>query len=280
MTNQIKTWIYLIVLTCLIMFLGELVGGRQGLLAAFVLSLVVNFFSYFCSDKLILHTYGARLVEGIDPYGLQKLVAKLAERASIPKPDVYIIPSETPNAFATGRSPKHASVAATEGILRLLTKEELEGVLAHELSHVQQCDTLIMAIAACLGTTVMYLANALRWVPFFRADNDSENRNSFATSILIAIVAPFAAVLIQLALSRSREYLADAHGAEMTSNPQALATALWKIHNYSQALPMRATATTAHLFIVNPLFGGGINSLFSTHPPIEERIKKLIGRTL
>jgi heat shock protein HtpX len=204
----------------------------------------------------------------------------LAQRAKIPKPGVYIIPSETPNAFATGRSPKHASVAATEGILRLLTKDELEGVLAHELSHVEHHDTLIMAIAATLATVVMYLANIFRWVSFFGMRRDANSRDNLVGSFLIALVAPIAAVLIQLAITRGREFMADAHGAELTANPQALATALWKIHNYAQAIPMPATPATAHLFIINPLYGGGIASLFSTHPPVEERIKRLIGRTL
>jgi heat shock protein HtpX len=272
MSNQIKTWFYLVVLTALVMFCGQYFGGRQGLLVGFILAMGMNFFTYFYSDKLILAAYGAQKVEGVDPYGLQELVSRLALQTKIPKPSVYIIPSETPNAFATGRSPKYASVAVTEGIIRLLNKDELASVLAHELSHVEHRDTLLMAIAATLGTTVMLLANLFR-----RTDEAS---NNFARSVLIAIFAPFAATFIQLAISRSREYMADAHSAELTSNPQALATALWKIHNYSQAIPLGATQATAHLFIVNPLFGGGVNSLFSTHPPVEERIKRLIGRTL
>lgn len=280
MSNRIKTWFYILALTVLVMAVGQALGGRQGLLIAFIFAMAMNFFSYFFGDKLILRTYGARLVEGMDPYGLQKIVTDLAERARVPKPDVYIIPSETPNAFATGRSPNHASVAATEGILRLLTKEELQGVLAHELSHVQHQDTLIMATAATLATIIMYLANAFRWATFFGMEKKGNDRESIAGGIAIALVAPFAATLIQLAVSRSREYMADASGAEMTANPQALASALWKIHNYSQAIPMIATPSTAHLFIINPLYGGGIAGLFSTHPPVEERIKKLIGRTL
>ena len=281
MNNQVKTWVYLIGLSALTMYLGNLIGGRQGLLLAFIFSLVLNLLSYFYSDQIVLSTYGARQVEGVDPYGLQNIVKELALRAHIPKPKVYIIPSETPNAFATGRSPKHASVAATEGILRLLSKEELTGVLAHELSHVQHRDTLIMAVAATLGTVVMYLASALRWAAVFGVEKKGRvERDNVIGSLFVALIAPFAAALIQLALSRSREFLADAQGAELTANPQALASALWKIHNYAQALPMPATPATAHLFIINPLFGGGINSLFSTHPPIEERIKRLIGRTL
>jgi heat shock protein HtpX len=280
MSSQLKTWVYLIALSGLVMFIGHAIGGRQGLLTAFIFALFMNFFSYFYSDNLVLHTYGAQRVEGVDPYGLQNIVAKLAERARIPKPDVYIIPSETPNAFATGRSPKHASVAATEGILRILTRDELEGVLAHELSHVEHRDTLIMAVAATLGTVIMYLANAFRWAAFLGMEREDDTRNNYVANFLVALVAPLAAMLIQLAISRGREFMADHSGAELTANPQALAQALWKIHNYSQAVPMHATPATAHMFIINPLYGGGIASLFSTHPPVEERIKRLIGRTL
>jgi len=278
MSNSIKTWIYLFILTVIIMLLGQSLGGRQGLLIAFILALSLNFVSYFFSDKIVLRAYGARPVEGVDPYGLQDLVTSLANKAGIPKPQVYIIPSETPNAFATGRNPQHAAVAATEGILKLLTREEMEGVLAHELSHVQDRDTLIMAVAATLGTVVMYLASFFRWAAIFGSrDNDREN---FVAELFLAILAPIAATLIQLAISRSREFIADTHGAELTGNPQALASALWKIHNYAQAIPMAASPATAHMFIINPLYGGGISSLFSTHPPVEDRIKKLIGRTL
>jgi heat shock protein HtpX len=279
MSNNIKTWIYLFLLTVLIMFFGQALGGRQGLLVAFIFAIGLNFVSYFYSDKLVLKTYGARRVEGVDPYGLQTIVASLALRANIPKPDVYIIPSETPNAFATGRSPSHASVAATEGILKLLNRDELEGVLAHELSHVHDRDTLIMAVAATLGTVIMYLATAFRWVAVFGRRDRQENNNVVA-GLFLAMFAPVAATLIQLAVSRSREFMADSHGSELTGNPQALATALWKIHNYAQAVPMAATPATAHMFIINPMSREGLAGLFSTHPPVEERIRKLIGRTL
>ncbi len=278
MVNHLKTLLYLLALTALIMFLGEAMGGRQGLLLAFIFSLGLNLMSYFYSDQIVLWTYGARLVEGTDPYGLQETVAALAARAGIPKPKVYLIPSETPNAFATGRSPYHASVAATEGILQLLTKEEMKGVLAHELSHVSHRDTLLMAVAAVLGSVIMYLANMFKWAAIF-GRRDDRNENVIGT-LFIAMFAPLAATLIQLAMSRSREYLADHGAVELTHDPQSLANALWKIHNYAQAMPMPATPSTAHMFIINPLFGGGINSLFSTHPPVQERIRKLIGRTL
>jgi heat shock protein HtpX len=281
MSNNLKTWFYLLVLSALLMFVGSAFGGRQGLLIGFVLALATNFVSYFYSDKIVLRMYGARPVEGIDPYGLQDMVAKLADQIGIPKPKVYIIPTETPNAFATGRSPQHAAVAATEGILKLLTREEMEGVLAHELSHVQHRDTLIMAVAATLATVIMYLAQMARWAAIFggmRRDDDDRGSGVLET-LLLALVAPLAATVIQLAISRGREFMADDSGAHMTGNPQALASALWKIHNYAQAMPMAATPATAHMFIVNPLYGGGLLNLFSTHPPIEERIRRLTGRT-
>jgi len=280
MQNALKTWIYLLALTALVMLVGQALGGRQGLLAAFVLAMIMNFVSYFFSDKIVLWTYGARPIEGVDPYCLGQIVSSLAEKAGIPKPAVYIIPSETPNAFATGRSPSHAAVAATEGILNLLTKEEMEGVLAHELSHVQHRDTLIMAVAATLGTVIMYLARMFQFAAFFGNPRDEEDRSNAVAGVFLAILAPLAAMLIQLAISRGREFMADANGAELTGNPDALASALWKIHNYASAVPLAATPATAHMFIINPLTMGGIASLFSTHPPVEERIQKLIGRTL
>src|ERR1700733_2081429 len=203
MTNTLKTWIYLLILTALIMTLGEALGGRQGLLLGFVVALGMNFFSYFYSDQMVLSTYHAIPVEGVDPYGLQNIVTKLAERAGIPKPKVYIIPTETPNAFATGRNPMHASVAATEGILRILNKEELEGVLAHELSHVNHRDTLIMAVAALLGTVVMFLANSFKWMTIFGGKQKSNTGENAVAGLVIAFLAPISATLIQLAISRS-----------------------------------------------------------------------------
>jgi len=280
MTNTLKTWIYLIILAALMMTVGQALGGRQGLLLGFILALVVNFFSYFYSDKLVLSMYHAALIEGVDPYGLQDTVIKLSKRFSIPKPNVYIIPSETPNAFATGRGPGYASIAATEGILRLLNPEELEGVLAHELSHVRHKDTLIMAIAATLGTVIMFIANSFRWLAVLGDTRERNGRSNAVAGLFLAFLAPIAASLIQLSISRSREFEADQAAAGVTQNPQALASALWKIHNYSQAMPMPATHSTAHMFIINPLLSGGINNLFSTHPPVQERIRKLIGRTL
>lgn len=280
MSNQFKTWLYLLALTFLMMYLGKALGGRQGLLVAFTFSLIMNFVSYFYSDRIVLWTYNARPVEGVDPYGLKDIVTRLAQKAGIPKPKVFLIPSESPNAFATGRSPERASVAATEGLLNLLSKEELEGVLAHELSHVRHRDTFIMAIPATLGSVIMYLAQAFKWAAIFGSTRDDTHQGNTVGGIFVAMVAPIAAMLIQLAVSRSREFLADSGAVELTHNPHALAQALWKIHNYARAVPMPATQATSHLFIINPLTPEGINALFSTHPPVEERIKKLIGRTL
>jgi heat shock protein HtpX len=279
MPTHIKTWLYLILLSAFAMFLGNALAGRQGLLLGFVFSLIANLISYFYSDRLLLWTYGAQLIEGIDPYGLQTTITKLCERAGIPRPKIYIIPSETPNAFAIGRSPMNAGIAATEGILKLLSREEMEGVLAHELSHIQHRDTLIMMVAATLGSVVMYVANSFKWVVIFGRERKNQGENMVG-QLFLAFFSPIAATLIQLAVNRGREFVADQSAAELTQNPQALANALWKMHNYSFALPMPVTQATAHMFIVNPLTVTGLNGLFSTHPPIEERIKKLIGRNL
>jgi heat shock protein HtpX len=268
-SNTVKTFIYVLVLTVAVMSVGNYLGGRQGLLLGFVISLGLNVFSYFYSDQMILKMYRAIPVAGVDPFRLQEIVTKLSLKIGIPKPEVFIIPCDTPNAFATGRNPKHASVAVTEGILRLLSKEELEGVLAHELSHVNHRDTLIMAIAATLGSFI-----------FFGAKTNQGKNNNVLVGLLFTLLTPVAAFFIQSALSRSREYEADSAASELTQNPEALASALWKVHHYSQAVPMSVNPSTAHMFIINPLITGGINVLFSTHPPMQERVKKLIGRTL
>jgi heat shock protein HtpX len=279
-TYRFKTWFFLLALTALVLFLGQAIGGRQGLLIAFILTTALNFLSYFFSDQIVLWTYGAQPLEGADPYGLNDMVERIAKKAAIPKPKVFIIPTETPNAFATGRSPQNSSIAATQGILKLLSKEEIEGVLAHELSHVSHQDTFIMMIAATMGSVVMYLAHIFQWTALFgRPNNDKNNPGGAVSSLLGAVIAPVAATLIQLAVSRNREYLADAGAVQLTGNPQALASALWKIHNYAHSMPLPATVATSHLFIINPLSTTGLNALFSTHPPVEERIKRLTGRT-
>lgn len=279
--HKLKTWLFLLALTAVALYLGEALGGRQGLLVAFVISMGMNFVSYFYSDKIALWTYNARPLEGADLYGLNKIVGDLAIRAGIPKPKVYLIPSETPNAFATGRSPQNASVAATEGLLRLLSKEEIKAVMAHEISHVINRDTFIMMVAATLGSIIMYLANVFKWTALLgnhSGSSDRDNPGGAASHIVLALVAPIAAILIQMAVSRNREYMADLGSKELTKDPEALASALWKIHHYAESMPLTATAATSHLFIINPLTGGGLANLFSTHPPVEERIKRLTGR--
>jgi heat shock protein HtpX len=242
--------------------------------------MVMNLGSYWFSDKIVLSMYGAKPVEEAQAPGLYRIVRTLATRAGIPMPRVYILPQEAPNAFATGRNPQHAAVAVTEGILRVMSEEELEGVLAHELSHVQNRDTLIMAIAATLAGAITYMAHMAQWAMIFgggRRDSDEEGSGGGGIfgGILMIVLAPLAATLIQLAVSRSREFQADASGARMAGQPWGLAKALEKLEMASKAEPMEATPATAHLFIVNPLTGGGFASLFSTHPPIAERVARL-----
>jgi heat shock protein HtpX len=247
---------------------------------AFVLALVMNFGSYWFSDKIVLAMYRAQPVEEAAAPALYRIVRTLATRAGIPMPTVYIIPGEAPNAFATGRNPQHAAIAVTEGILRIMSEEELEGVLAHELSHVQNRDTLIMAIAATLAGAITYMAHMAQWAMIFgggRRDSDEEGSGGggLVGSLLMIVLAPLAATLIQLAVSRSREFQADATGAQMAGQPWGLAKALEKLEVASKVAPMNATPATAHLFIVNPLTGGGWTTLFSTHPPIAERVARL-----
>jgi heat shock protein HtpX len=241
----------------------------------------MNFASYWFSDKIVLKMYGAREVSPHEAPELHQLVQRLAQRAGIPMPRVYIIPSDAPNAFATGRNPQHGAVAVTEGILRMLDTDELAGVLAHELGHIRNRDTLIMTVAATLAGAITMLAHMAQWGAIFgfgrRDDEDSGGSGVFGL-LFMAILAPIAATLIQLAISRSREYFADSTGAAVAGSPSGLARALEKLHYASQRLPMEANPATAHLFIVNPLTGGSLANLFSTHPPIEERIRRLRRR--
>lgn len=276
MSNIFKTALLLGVLTALLVLIGGALGGKQGMLVAFVLALVMNFFSYWFSDKLVLAMYGARPIEEAEAPGLYRIVRTLATRAGIPMPPIYLIPSETPNAFATGRNPQHAAVAVTEGIMRILDEQELEGVLAHELSHVKNRDVLIATIAATLAGAITYLAHMAQWAAIFGSRrDDEEGGGSGLGALLMAILAPIAALLIQLAVSRAREYQADASGAKLAGQPRGLANALEKLNTASQLMPMEASPATAHLFIVNPLAGSSWLTLFSTHPPIEERIARL-----
>jgi len=276
MSNIFKTGLLLAVLTAMLVLIGGAIGGQQGMLVAFVLALAMNFFSYWFSDKMVLAMYGARPIEESEAPALYAVVRRLATRAQIPMPRVYMIASDTPNAFATGRNPEHAAVAVTEGILRILDQDELEGVLAHELSHVKNRDVLISTIAATLAGAITYLAHMAQWAAIFggRRDDDEEGSNPIAL-IAMAIVAPIAAMLVQLAVSRAREYQADATGARLAGRTWGLSKALEKLQMAQQVAPMDANPATAHLFIVNPLSGQAFMNLFSTHPPLEERIARL-----
>src|SRR4029450_8750956 len=279
MSNVFKTGLLLAVLTAMLVLIGGAIGGKQGMVIAFVIALGMNFVSYWFSDKMVLAAYGAQPIDEAAGPGLYGRVRRLATRAGIPMPRVYLVPSETPNAFATGRNPQHAVVAVTEGIMRILDEEELEGVLAHELSHVKNRDVLISTIAATLAGAITYLAHMAQWAAMFggrsRDDEEGGSTNPFAM-ILLAILAPIAAMLVQMAVSRSREFQADATGAQVAGRPWGLMKALEKLQMANQAMPMAdATPATAHLFIVNPLSGSTLMKLFSTHPPLEERIARL-----
>lgn len=274
MPNAVKTALLLGALSALLMFLGETLAGGQGLIIGFFLAVVTNFASYWFSDKIVLAMYGAKEVG--PGTRLYDTVERLARRGGLPMPRVYVIPQPSPNAFATGRSPEHAAVAATEGILQILNDDELEGVIAHELSHVKHRDILISSIAATLAAAIMMIA---RFAMFFGGSrNDREGQNPIALLATI-ILAPIAAVLIQAAISRSREYDADAGGAHMAGGPSGLISALRKIESAARAVPLDANPATAHMFIVKPFSGGGIGSLFSTHPPTEKRIEALTQLT-
>ena len=278
MSNVFKTGLLLAVLTVMLVLIGGAVGGRQGMLIAFFIAVVMNFVSYWFSDKMVLAAYGAQPIEEASAPRLYAIVHRLATRAGIPMPRVYMIPSETPNAFATGRNPEHAVVAVTEGIMRILDEEELEGVLAHELSHVKNRDMLISTIAATLAGAITYLAHMAQWAAMFggRGRDDEEGGSNPIAMILLAILAPIAALLVQMAVSRSREFQADATGAKVAGKSWGLMKALEKLQMANQQMPMAdATPATAHLFIVNPLSGQTLMRLFSTHPPLEERIARL-----
>ena len=275
MTNMFKTALLLAVLTAMLVLIGGAVGGRQGMLVAFVFALFMNFFSYWFSDRIVLAMYGARPIEEAQAPGLYAIVRRLAMRARIPMPRVYMIENDSPNAFATGRNPEHAAVAVTDGIMRILDDEELEGVLAHELAHVANRDVLISTVAATLAGAITYLAHMAQWAAMFGGRNDDEEGSNPVAAILMAIVAPIAAMLVQLAVSRAREFQADASGAKYAGRTWGLAKALEKLDMAAHQVPLPANPATAHLFIVNPLSGRSLMRLFSTHPPIEERIARL-----
>jgi heat shock protein HtpX len=274
--NTVKTALLLGALTGLLMFVGGLIGGRGGVYIAFIFAVILNFGSYWFSDKIVLKMYKAQEVsESVAP-DLYSIVRNLALEASLPMPRVYIIPEETANAFATGRNAEHAVVAVTAGIMRILNREELEGVIAHELSHIKNRDMLISSMAATIAGAISMLATMAQWAAIFGGGrSDDDDHGGIIGLIAMAIFAPLAAAVIQMAISRSREYLADAGGARITKNPYGLAAALEKLTKASQIIPMNANPSTAHLFIVNPLTGKSLMNLFSTHPPLEERIARL-----
>jgi heat shock protein HtpX len=275
MDNKIKTFLLLGGLTIFMILMGKLIGGRSGMYIAFILALGMNFFSYWFSDKIVLKMYGAQEVSPAEAPELHHMVEDLAREAGIPKPKVYIIPDDSPNAFATGRNPEHAAVAATQGIMRILTPTELKGVLAHEIGHVRNRDILISTIAATMAGAIMILANMVKWGAIFGMSRDNDEGGGVLGSLVLAILAPIAAMLIQMAISRSREYLADETGARLAHNPQSLASALGKLARGVEQQPMDASPATAHMFIVNPLTGSSLLNLFSTHPPLEDRIARL-----
>lgn len=284
MGNTAKTAFLLTLLTLLLIWIGGHFGGRNGLVLGFLFAAGMNFFTYFYSDKLALKMYRAQPVTREQLPRAYAVVERMTQRMGIPMPKMYVIPTDSPNAFATGRNPKHASVAMTQGILALLNDEELEGVLAHELGHVQNRDILTSSIAATLAGAITLIARMGYWASLFggyggSGQGSSSERGGGLSSLFMLIVAPIAAMLIQLAVSRSREYEADATGARTTGNPYALASALEKIDAYSKRLPMVASPSNAHLFIAQPFVGGGmLTNLFSTHPPMAKRIERLIGR--
>jgi heat shock protein HtpX len=276
--NTLKVGVLLVALTALFIFVGDAIGGRGGAMIAFALALVMNLISYWFSDKIVLSMYGARPLSPVDAPELYRMVERLAERAGIPVPRLYVVPGEQPNAFATGRDPAHAAVAVTAGLLHLLDTEEVEGVLAHEIAHIKHRDTLTMTVVATIAGAVMLLADMARWAMIFGgARSDDREGGNPLVYLFVMIVAPIAAMLIQLAISRAREYEADATGAKLAGSPDGLISALRKLEQASRMIPMQASPSTAPLFIVNPLrgMGGTLMSLFMTHPPIEERIRRL-----
>ncbi|MDH5541326.1 MAG: zinc metalloprotease HtpX [Nitrospinota bacterium] len=276
--NTIKTTLLLGGLTLLLVYGGAALGGEQGMIFAFIFAVAMNFGAYFFSDKIVLKMYGAREVSEREYPRLVQTVREIVRRANLPMPKVYLVPSSQPNAFATGRNPEHAAIAVTEGILSLLDEEEMAGVLAHELAHVNNRDILIGTVAATIAGAVSMLANMAQWALIFGGGRSNERSGHPAVMIVMMIVAPIAAMLIQMAISRTREYQADATAAALIGSGLPLARALSKLQKGAERIPMDAEPATAHMFIVNPLSGSGMMSLFSTHPPIEDRIARLTGR--
>lgn len=273
--NTLKTLVLMVFLAVFFIFVGSLIGGKQGATIALIMALGMNFFAYFFSHKIVLAMYGAKEVSEAEAPELYRIVRRLAQKAGLPMPKVYIIDSEQPNAFATGRSPKHGVVAVTTGIMKILSREEVEGVIGHELAHIKNRDILISTIAATIAGAISYLGQMAMWANIFGGRHDDEEGGNPIVALIMMIIAPLIAMLIQLAISRAREYAADVDGAKIAGNPLYLSNALRKLHYASQAIPMDANPGTAHMFIVNPISGKSLMKLFSTHPPIEERIARL-----
>lgn len=275
--NNIKTVILLGALTGLFLFIGGAVGGQGGMIIALVFAGIMNLVAYWFSDSIVLRSYGAQPLSETEAPEIHRMIEELCSNAGIPKPKVYFINEESPNAFATGRNPEHGAIVLSNGIMKLMARDELKGVIAHELSHIRHRDTLIQSIAATIGGAIMFLGYQMRWFAFFTGGggHDDDDNGGILGLLAMAILAPIAAFLIQMAISRSREYIADQGAAELSHSPYGLASALEKLGIYSKRIPMEASQQTAHLFIVSPLSGKGFASIFSTHPPLEERIARL-----
>ncbi len=278
--NSLKTLVLLVFLTLLFVWAGAAFGGKQGMTIAIFIAFGMNIFAYWFSDKIVLRMYGAREVTETEAPELFGIVRRLSQKAQMPMPRVYIIDGDQPNAFATGRNPDHAAVAVTSGILRILSPDELTGVIGHELSHVRHRDILISTVAATIAGAISYIAQMAQWAAIFGHRGEDDEGGSPVAALVMMIVGPIAALIIQMAISRSREYLADEGGARLAGNPRYLANALRKLDYASQKIPMDANPATSHMFIVNPLSGGGLLKLFSTHPPIQERIARLEAMSL
>ena len=282
--NTIKTGLLMTVLTLLLIFVGNALGGRSGMIFAFFLAAAMNFGAYWFSDRIVLRIYRAQEVDDNNAPDLMNIVRELAHRGGLPMPKVYIMQNDAPNAFATGRNPSHAAVAVTTGIMRILSREELMGVIGHELSHIKNHDILIGSIAATFAGAISILSSMARWGAIFGGGGGDNEEGGGGGNILFvflfSMIASFAAMLVQMAISRSREYLADEGGARLAGNPRFLARALQKLQMGADQIPMNANPATAHMFIVNPLRGGGVMSLFSTHPPMEKRIERLVNMSL
>jgi len=278
--NSIKTMFLLVTLSLILVWAGAAFGGKQGMTIALIFAAGMNLFAYWFSDKIVLRMYGAREVTESEAPELYSIVRNLTQKAGMPMPKVYIMDADQPNAFATGRNPEHAAVAVTTGIMRILSRDELRGVIGHELAHIRHRDILISTIAATIAAAISYLAQMAQWAAIFGHRGDDEEGGNPIAALVMMIVGPIAALLIQMAISRSREYAADEGGARLAGNPRFLANALRKLHMASQQIPMQANPATSHMFIVNPLSGGGLLKLFSTHPPIEERVARLESMSL